>query len=308
MLDPISKFVTDYLLGVTSELIMPLMVIGFFVGITARFFLYLIARSEFNFAKEFYMRVYNHFQIVDAPKVASFHRLTRILMVKTFTECFETKMNGKRRNLDYIQSLFERLFLIEDGMKRLIEDTLKQTRYLKKDNNNNEEKLLDVSRHVFENNPFFNRLMGVFNVSLLNDVLNILPSLFIIGGIFGTFLGISKSLPDLGNMDLNNAEETKRIMDLFLLKISQSMIKSIIGIAASVTTSLINTVLSIEGTHYNTVNKFAAALEHVWNETTTNEIDKTEVFPEVDHAKTAATAAVAGTPPSAPPASTTKAA
>jgi hypothetical protein len=305
MLDPISKFVTDYLLGVTSELIMPLMVIGFFVGITARFFLWLIARSEFNFAKEFYMRVYTHFQVVDAPKVASFHRLTRILMVKTFTECFETKLKGRRRNMDYIQGLFERLFLIEDGMKRLIEDTLKQTRYLKKDNSYNDEKLLDVSRHVFENNPFFNRLMGVFSVSLLNDVLNILPSLFIIGGIFGTFLGISKSLPDLGNMDLNNAEETKRIMDLFLLKISQSMIKSIIGIGASVTTSLINTMLSIEGTHYNTVNKFASALEHVWNETTTNDIDKTEVFPEVDHGKVA----VAGpTPPAAPPGSTTKAA
>jgi hypothetical protein len=308
MLDPISKFVTEYLLGVTSELIMPLMVIGFFVGIVARFFLWMIARSEFNYAKEFYMRVYTHFQATDAPKVASFHRLIRILMVKTYTECFDTKMKGRRRNLDYIQSLFERLFLIEDGMKRLIEDTLKQTRYLKKDNNNNDEKILDVSRHVFENNPFFNRLMGVFNVSLLNDVLNILPSLFIIGGIFGTFLGISKSLPDLGNMDLNNAEETKRIMDLFLLKISQSMIKSIIGIAASVTTSLINTVLSVEGTHYNTVNKYAAALEHVWNETTTNEIDKTEVFPEIDHAKAAGAVPAAATPPVAPPASTTKAA
>jgi hypothetical protein len=303
MLDPISKFVTEYLLGPTSELIMPLMVIGFFVGITARFFLYMIARAEFNFAKEFYMRVYNHFQVVDAPKVASFHRLIRILMVKTFTECFETKLKGRRRNLDFIQSIFERLFLIEDGMKRLIEDTLKQTRYLKKDNGNNDEKLLDVSRHVFENNPFFNRLMGVFSVSLLNDVLNILPSLFIIGGIFGTFLGISKSLPDLGNMDLNNAEETKRIMDLFLLKISQSMIKSIIGIGASVVTSLINTVLSVEGAHYNTVNKYAAALDHVWNETTTNELDKTEVFPEVDHGK------VAQTPGAAPQgSSTTKAA
>jgi hypothetical protein len=297
MLDPISKFVTDYLLGVTSELIMPLMVIGFFVGITARFLLWLIARAEFNFAKEFYMRVYNHFQVLDAPKVASFHRLIRILMVKTFTECFDTKMKGKRRNLDFIQGLFERMFLIEDGMKRLVEDTLKQTRYLKKDNNNNEEKILDVSRHVFENNPFFNRLAGVYSVSLLNDVLNILPSLFIIGGIFGTFLGISKSLPDLGNMDLNNAEETKRIMDLFLLKISQSMIKSIIGIGASVTTSLINTMLSIEGTHYNTVNKFAGALEHVWNETTTNELDKTEVFPEIDHGKVAQTPAATVTPP-----------
>jgi hypothetical protein len=62
-------------------------------------------------------------------------------------------------------------------------------------------------------------------------------------------------------------------------------------------------VLSVEGAHYNTVNKYAAALDHVWNETTTNELDKTEVFPEVDHGK------VAQTPGAAPQgSSTTKAA
>jgi hypothetical protein len=289
MLDPISKFVMDYLIGITAELIMPLMVVTFFVGVVARLCLYMVSQAEFKFAKEFYQRVHNHFTAVDAPRVASFHRLIRILLVKTFNESFDTKNKGKRRNLDYIQGLFERLFLIEEGMKRLVEDTLKQTRYLKKDPNQStqvtDQKLVDISRHVYENNPFLNRVMGVYSVNLVNDILNILPSLFIIGGIFGTFLGISRSLPDLGGMDLNNAEETKRIMDLFLLKISQSMIKSIIGIAFSVITSLINTVLSVEGTHYNVINKFSSSLEFVWNETTTNELDKTEAFQEKEITK-----------------------
>jgi hypothetical protein len=69
-------------------------------------------------------------------------------------------------------------------------------------------------------------------------------------------------------------------MDLFLLKISQSMIKSIIGIAFSVMTSLLNTIFSVEGTHYQVINKFTAALDNIWNETSTNEIDKTIAFPE----------------------------
>jgi hypothetical protein len=276
----------DYLIGFTSELIMPLMVVVFFAGVSGRGLLYMISRAELRFAKEFFQRAYNHFHSPDAPQVASFHRLTRILMVKTYVECFETKP-GKRRNLDFIQSLFERVFLIEEGMKRVVEDTLEQTRYLKRGGSRDtgdatEQKLISVSRNVFENNPFLNRLAGVFSVSLINDVLNILPSLFIIGGIFGTFLGISRSLPDLGNMDLSNAEETKRIMDLFLLKISQSMIKSIIGIAFSVITSLVNTLLSVENTHYGVIHKFAAALESVWNETTTNDLDKTLPFPDKD--------------------------
>jgi hypothetical protein len=282
-MDPISKFVTDYLLETTAQLIMPMMVIAFFVFVASRAMVFFIARSEFNFAKEFHKRVYYHFTSPDAPKVASFHRLIRILLVKTYVETFETKNKFKRRNLDHVQSLFERLFLVDEGVKRLVDDTLKQTRYLKKEGSQamtaNDQKLVEISKHVFENNPFFNRLFGVFSVGLLNDLLNILPSLFIIGGIFGTFLGISKSLPDLGSMDLSNAEETKRIMDLFLLKISQSMIKSIIGIAFSVISSVINTVLSVEGTHYGVINKYSSALENAWNETTNNEIDKTEAFP-----------------------------
>ena len=282
-MDPISKFVADYLLETTAQLIMPMMVIAFFVFIASRAMLYFIARSELTFAKEFHKRVYYHFTSPDSPRVASFHRLIRILLVKTYVETFETKNKYKRRNLDHVQSLFERLFLVDEGVKRLVDDTLKQTRYLKKEGSQamtaNDQKLVEISKHVYENNPFFNRLFGVFSVGLLNDFLNILPSLFIIGGIFGTFLGISKSLPDLGNMDLSNAEETKRIMDLFLLKISQSMIKSIIGIAFSVMSSIINTFMSVEGIHYQVINKYSSALENAWNETTTNEIDRTEAFP-----------------------------
>jgi hypothetical protein len=282
MLDPISRFVMDHLIEVTSQLIMPVMVICFFAGIALRTSIYYIAKSEQKFSIEFFKRVRLHFSDPNSPKVASFSRLTRILLVKTFTDCFETKNRYKRRNLDYVTSLTERMFLIEEGVKRMIEDTLQRIRYLKKDPATNDadgQKLVGVSRDVFENNPFFNRLIGVFSVNLLNDLLNIMPSLFIIGGIFGTFLGISKSLPDLGGMDLSNMEETKRVMDLFLIKISQSMIKSIIGIAFSVATSILNTFLSVENAHYQVINKFTAGLELVWNETLTNDRDRTEVFP-----------------------------
>lgn len=277
-MDPISQFVVDHVLEVTSQLIMPLMLVVFTLGVALRAMLYFVARSEHWFATEFYTRAQVHLMNPDAPKVASFHRLLRILLVKTYTDCYETRIKFKRRNLDFIQPLMERMFLIEEGVKRAVEDTLKQTRYLKKDGSAQEPRLLDISKRVFENNPYFNRLIGVFSVSLLNDLLSILPSLFIIGGIFGTFLGISKSLPELGNMDLSNMDETKRIMDMFLIKISTSMIKSIIGIAFSVFMSIVNTMFSIEGTYYEGVNKFCDGLVSLWNETQTNELDRVDPF------------------------------
>ena len=193
----------------------------------------------------------------------------------TFHECFELRDKYKRRNFDHITSLSDRLFLVEEGVARLIADTLKQSRYLKRDSHN--VKMIELTKGVFDTNPFFNRLLGVFPVSLLNELINILPGLFIIGGIFGTFLGIAKGLPELGGMDLQKIDETKRIMDMFLAGISMAMIKSILGIFLSVNMSLINTVFAPEGIYYNLINRYSAALEQVWNETTTNEYDRSEI-------------------------------
>jgi hypothetical protein len=170
------------------------------------------------------------------------------------------------------------VFLIEEGVSRLMSDTLKQTRYLKRDNH--EVKMVELTKSVFDTNPFFNRLLGAFPVSLLNELINILPGLFIIGGIFGTFLGIAKGLPELRDMDLQKIEETKRIMGMFLEGISMAMIKSILGIFLSVSMSLINTVLAPEGIFYNLINRYSAALDTLWHETTTNDYDKSEI--EVD--------------------------
>jgi hypothetical protein len=69
-------------------------------------------------------------------------------------------------------------------------------------------------------------------------------------------------------------------MGMFLEGISMAMIKSILGIFLSVTMSLINTVLAPEGIFYNLINRYSAGLDTLWNETTTNEYDKSEI--EVD--------------------------
>jgi hypothetical protein len=276
MMDPISNLVAQYLIPITAQLIMPIMLTFFFGGIAIRVCLYYVASAESRFAAEFEKRVIHHFNNPDAPKVPSFSRLLRILLTKTHHECYNVRNKYKRRDLDYISSVADRVFMVEDGIVTVVRDSLKQARYMRKEGAT--PKMIEVSKNVFENNTIFNRLFGVIPVGRLNDILGILPGLFIIGGIFGTFLGISQSLPDLGTMDMGDMNETKRVMDLFLVKISQAMIKSIIGIGFSVIMSVVNTLLSVEGTFYHLINRFANALELVWNETTTNEVDKADPF------------------------------
>lgn len=267
MLDPISKFVMDNLIDTTAEMIMPVMLIMFILGVILRGLIFYIVKAELRFAREFEKRVINYFNEAQGANQYAFVSLSKALLDKTFVEVFEFRSRYKRRNLDQMMNLSDRIFLIQDGVTFLLRDTLRQIQYLRREVF--PPRMVEVSKNVFDSNPVFNRVLGFLPANVMNDLINILPGLFIIGGIFGTFLGISKGLPELGNMDLANLEETKKVMDLFLVKISQAMVKSIVGIALSVVMSLFNTILSPESTFFEVINRFSSALDILWSETAT---------------------------------------
>ena len=55
------------------------------------------------------------------------------------------------------------------------------------------------------------------NISRLIDIL---PGLFVVLGIFGTFIGISMALPKIAQMDFNNLEGSGAILTEFVLNVS----------------------------------------------------------------------------------------
>ena len=207
----------------------------------------------------------------ESKRIHSFQKFVSAILARTFYECFELRARYKRRNFDHVTSLADRLLLIQNGCERVVEDTNRQIRYLKRENTNY-ERIMEITKNVFGSNPFFNKLCGILPTGLMSELTNILPGLFIIAGIFGTFLGISHGLPELGNMDMAKPDEAKHIMDAFLVSISQAMVKSIIGIFLSVTMSLVNTFFSPEGLYYNAVNRFSTTLDLAWNETENNDV------------------------------------
>ncbi|MBL7688473.1 MAG: hypothetical protein JNJ49_10585, partial [Bdellovibrionaceae bacterium] len=115
------------------------------------------------------------------------------------------------------------------------------------------------------------RVFGVLPISTVNELLATLPGLFLVLGIFGTFLGIAAGLPELGNMDLSNIENTKKVMDGFLVHISAAMFKSIVGIALSAAMGVLNTLLAVETTYYTAVTRLSDSLSLAWQETDINE-------------------------------------
>jgi hypothetical protein len=264
MINLVVAYATDYL--------MPLLLIGFVLAVIMRLLITVTIHRQKKFIKEFCKRVHQDIAANPEPHGSFFNHVKRAL-TRTYFETFELRQRYKRRNEDHIMTVGDRVFLIQDGIIRLIDDYLQHIRYLKK-NSGHQPDFHEISNSVFASNPIFNRVLGIFSMSRTNDVLTILPSIFIVGGIFGTFLGIMKALPELTAMDITNAEASKVVIDNFLIKISFALSTSILGIVLSIIMSFMNTLLSPTNTYVEIVDAFNSASEILWNKSENNEVDK----------------------------------
>lgn len=252
-----------------TDLLMPIMALFFIAAISLRVLIYYTVKREDWFAREFSKRIRKFMEVRSENADQSFFVISKRLLEITYYEVFEIRSIMKRRNPDAIMTVTDRVFLVQQGSARLVHDFLKQLKYLKW---GERPKFLEISNTVLRNNPCFNKVFGIIPVSTFNDFLNTVPGLFIVGGIFGTFLGIMKALPELGGMNLSDVEGSKMIMDNFLLKISFSMSTSIIGIILSVSMSLANTFFSCEKVFMDTVERLENEFDTLWNMSSSNKL------------------------------------
>jgi hypothetical protein len=250
----------------------PLMISIFIFGATFRYLIYHSVKRHEWFGREFENRVSRFLagEMNHKSHDASFYVVTKRLLERTFYENFERREKERKKNPDRMMLMSDRFFLVKMGCAWLVHDILKQIRFLKY--GSQPPKLVNITKNSFGKNPAFNRVLGVIPAVALNDLLSILPGLFVIGGIFGTFLGVMKGLPELGGMDLSDPAKTKLIMDRFLVEISLSMGASVTGIFLSVLMTLINTAFSPDRLFVDIVDRFENSLDLLWNYSHSNEV------------------------------------
>lgn len=257
------------------------MACAFLGGFFFRSMIYYTVRRHEWFAREFEKRV-NRFIDTEVPgktENASFYVLAKRLLERTYYESFEIRDRMKRRKPDAVMSLSDRIFLVKQGCAWLVRDILKQLKFLKFTKET--PKLLNITKATLHHNPCFNRVFGVFPMAGLNDLISILPGLFVVTGILGTFIGIAGGLSDLGGMNLQDLENTKNIMDKFLHEISFAMKTSITGIVFSLASHITNVIFSPERTYVSMVDRFESALDLLWYRSDHNEFPvEDKVFDE----------------------------
>lgn len=262
----------DGLVTVSKAWHFPVMIAAFVFGVALRVLVWYTVKRHEWFAREFEKRVgrFMEKEGKGATESFSFYVITKKLLEKTFFEVFENREKYRRRKPDGVMLLTDRIFLIKAGCAWMVRDILKQIRFLKY--GTQPPKLVNVTKNTFAKNPHFNRVFGVIPAVGTNDVLNILPALFVIGGIFGTFLGVMKGLPELSGMDINDPAKTKLIMDRFLIEIALSMGASLLGIFFSVIMTVINTLFNPDRLFVDIVDRFEHSLDLLWNRAHTNEV------------------------------------
>lgn len=266
MTELINKWCLIIIQNGTENLIL-LMIIVFAVGVVLKLLMYFLVRSELNLAKAVETRTHRYLDHLyeDIERSSGFHGVVEAILRRTYDEVYvrRSKLRRKRKG-DPEVAVLHRVFLVEDGAKSVIKDTLNQTKY------HDRERVPDfkgIAKYVFMSNPYFTRLWGVVPVGTTNSVLSILPGLFIIGGIFGTFLGISRGLPALKTIDPGNVAAAQATLGNFLESMTFAMNSSVVGIFLSVCFTVLNSFLSLNSVYVRLVDKFTHSLELIWKDT-----------------------------------------
>lgn len=236
---------------------------------------YTVKRHEW-FSREFEKRVSN-FMETEKPGSktnTSFYVLSKKMLERSYYEAFDMRDRMLRRRTDKIMRLSDRIFLVKQGCAWLVKDILKQLKFLKWTEET--PKLLNITKSTFHHNPCFNRVFGLFPISGLNDVVSILPGLFVVAGILGTFIGIAKGLPELGGMNLQDMDNTKNVMDRFLFEISFAMSASIFGITFSLLLNFINVIFNPDRVFVSMIDRFETSLDLLWYRSDNNEYPSNE--------------------------------
>ena len=262
----------DLLVEVLKVVHFPAMFIALVGGISLRFLVFHTVKRHAWFGRQFERRVSRFLsgEMSQKRENVSFYVISKRLLENTFYEAFEKRDHALKDKPDQMMPMADRVFLVKMGCAWFVHDLLKQIRFLRY--GDQPPKLMAITKNTLGKNPAFNRVLGVVPSVTVNDILNVLPGLFVIGGIFGTFLGVMKGLPELSHMDLDNPEKTKAIMDRFLFDISISMGASITGILFSVIMTIVNTVFSPERVFVEFVDRMENCLDLLWNYAHSNEV------------------------------------
>lgn len=142
----------------------------------------------------------------------------------------------------------------------------------------------ELTERILQQDKRWTTIWSKIPIDGMSRIIDILPGLFIVFGVFGTFIGISMALPEIARIDFNNLEASGVILSRFVTSVTYAMKTSIAGIFFSVVLTLLNTLFPIKGRRFGIFKKVENALHQLWyhmQDDAHNEVRMEEVVPEL---------------------------
>ncbi len=122
----------------------------------------------------------------------------------------------------------------------------------------------ELTQRIMNQDKNWVNLLGVVPIDSVSRMIDILPGLFIVFGVFGTFIGIAQALPEIAKIDFNNLESSGVILSTFVKNVTFAMKTSIAGILFSLILTLLNTMFPISKLRQHTFKKMCYCFESIW--------------------------------------------
>ena len=122
----------------------------------------------------------------------------------------------------------------------------------------------ELTDRVMNDDKNWTKLFGHIPIEGVSRMIDILPNLFIVFGVFGTFIGIAMALPEIANIDFNNLEGSSETLTRFVINVAFAMKTSIAGIAFSLILTFLNTFFPIQDMRERTFKKVETTMQILW--------------------------------------------
>lgn len=122
----------------------------------------------------------------------------------------------------------------------------------------------ELTHRIMSQDPNWTKVMKHFPIDGVSRMIDILPGIFIVLGVFGTFMGISLALPEIAQINFDDLKASEQTINAFVLNVTYAMETSIAGIFFSLLLTVLNTLFPIKERRARVFKKVETALQMLW--------------------------------------------
>jgi len=122
----------------------------------------------------------------------------------------------------------------------------------------------ELTQRILGQDSHWTTILKKLPIEGVSRLIDIMPGLFVVFGVFGTFVGISMALPEIAKIDFNNIDGSGETLAIFVKNTAYAMETSLAGIVFSVIMTVMNSLFPIKDMRSRIFKKVETALQTLW--------------------------------------------